>query len=121
MALQRLVCARQLVQHRIQDPLAVWGGNEPALVIDDADHEPPALVLLCLDDLPQGDAEFGELEAGRASAWSDAWTSVLNCCSTTALTTTPPSSTTMTKSRYTLSNWTRRDRRAKCSIASTPG
>ncbi|MFL5699627.1 MAG: hypothetical protein ACJ797_21300, partial [Ktedonobacteraceae bacterium] len=65
MASQRLVCARQLVQHRIQDPLAVRRGNKPALIIDDADHESPALVLLCLDDLPQGDAELSELEAGR--------------------------------------------------------
>src|SRR5438270_4512033 len=55
-----------------------------------------------------------------ASAWFAAWTSVRNCCSITASTPTPPSSTTTTKSRYTLTNWTRSDRRTKGSMASTP-
>ncbi len=66
--MQRLVCTRQLVQHRLQDPLLLGRGDELALVVNDADHEPAALALLRLDDSLQGVAEFDEREAGRDDA-----------------------------------------------------
>src|SRR6266487_1647984 len=54
MALQRLISPRQLVQYRPQDLLVIGRGNKLAPVIDDADHESPALVVLRLYDSLQG-------------------------------------------------------------------
>src|SRR5215471_9266149 len=55
---QRLVGARQLIQHCLQDPFVLRRSDKFAAVIDDADHEPPALALLRLDHSAQGVAEF---------------------------------------------------------------
>src|SRR2546429_11258 len=51
---QRLVSAWQLIQYCLQDPCVLRRSDKLTAVIDDADHEPPALTLLCLDDSAQG-------------------------------------------------------------------
>ena len=58
--MQSLISARQLVQHCPQDLLMIGRGDEFAAIIDDADHKPAALVLLRIDDCPQGVAELRE-------------------------------------------------------------
>src|SRR5260370_27184936 len=64
MALQRLVSAWQLVQHRPQEVPGIGRGDELAVVVDDTDHKLPTLVLLRVDDSSKRNAEFGERKAG---------------------------------------------------------
>src|SRR5437764_13410836 len=60
LAMQCLISTRQLVQHCPQDLLVIGRGDEFTAIIDDADHKPMALVLLGIDDCPQGVAELRE-------------------------------------------------------------
>ena len=58
--MQRLVGARQLVQDCLQDSPGVGGSDEFSAIVDQADHEAAALILLRLDNGLQGRAELGK-------------------------------------------------------------
>src|SRR5579875_522551 len=65
MAVERLVRARQLVQNCLQEPVRIGCGDEYATAIDHANHEMPALESLRLDNIAQGNTQFGEREISR--------------------------------------------------------
>src|SRR5579875_1522808 len=65
MAVERLVRARQLVQNRLQEPVRIGCGDEYAAAIDHANHEMPDLESLRLDNIAQGNTQFGEREISR--------------------------------------------------------
>ncbi len=66
--MQRLVGPRQFIQHFQQDKPGVRCGDEFALIINNANHELPALLVLRLDDIPQRNAEVIERDISRDEA-----------------------------------------------------